>query len=357
MLSELSNNPSDGWYSLVLTAGHTYTVEFTNDDLETHTLNYDLTKLEEYREEDIDIMLKSSTIYTFELVDADLSTSAGAKVKIVDASGLEVYSQIIDSTKSAFSVNLLNGTVYRFSAENENYGSFKLDIATTSNEKYGKRDQIVALVPKKMQVMLGTRDLTTSGKIKARLRIKNKNRIEVIEADANSSVALRVGDRYEIEATSESGYFFSTQEITVGSGNSEGPSGTSGEEFNMSMVPIIENVNLVLDGVLFETNSAEVTESSERELQMITRLLLDNPEMVIEISAHTDDVGGNEANMALSELRAQSVINYLTTNQIPAGQLQSKGRGETMPVVPNDSDENRAKNRRVELLVVSLDHK
>ena len=95
---------------------------------------------------------------------------------------------------------------------------------------------------------------------------------------------------------------------------------------------------------------------SERDLQLITRLLLDNPEMVIEISAHTDDVGGHESNMALSELRAQSVVEYLTANQIPVGQLKAKGYGETKPVAPNDSDENKARNRRVELLVLSLDH-
>ncbi|MGL5890980.1 MAG: OmpA family protein, partial [Bacteroidia bacterium] len=67
----------------------------------------------------------------------------------------------------------------------------------------------------------------------------------------------------------------------------------------------------------------------------------------------TDDVGSDEANMKLSDDRAQAVMNYLISKGIQAGRLSAKGFGESKPVAQNTSDENRALNRRVEFMIVS----
>jgi len=71
----------------------------------------------------------------------------------------------------------------------------------------------------------------------------------------------------------------------------------------------------------------------------------------LEISAHTDDKGGDDFNLKLSDKRALSVVKYLTDKKIAAPRLIAKGYGKTKPLVPNDSDENRAKNRRVQFTV------
>jgi outer membrane protein OmpA-like peptidoglycan-associated protein len=78
----------------------------------------------------------------------------------------------------------------------------------------------------------------------------------------------------------------------------------------------------------------------------------ENPDIRIEISAHTDDVGSQEYNARLSDKRAASVVTFLTKNDIFKDRLQAKGYGKLQPLVPNDSAENRAKNRRVEIRII-----
>ena len=78
-----------------------------------------------------------------------------------------------------------------------------------------------------------------------------------------------------------------------------------------------------------------------------------NPAVHIEISGHTDDVGPDQINQTLSENRAKSVYQYLITNGIAATRLIYKGYGKTQPSAPNDTDDNRAKNRRTEFKIIS----
>jgi len=93
-------------------------------------------------------------------------------------------------------------------------------------------------------------------------------------------------------------------------------------------------------------------------LDSLVGLLEFYPNMIIEVSAHTDNIGSDEYNMNLSDKRARSVVEYLISKGIAAERLQSKGYGETMPVEANtingkDNPEGRAKNRRTEFKVLS----
>jgi outer membrane protein OmpA-like peptidoglycan-associated protein len=77
-----------------------------------------------------------------------------------------------------------------------------------------------------------------------------------------------------------------------------------------------------------------------------------NPHLKVEISAHTDNVGSDVYNLKLSDRRAQSVVRYLTEKGANASNLIAKGYGESKPLVANDTDENKAKNRRVEMSIL-----
>ena len=76
-----------------------------------------------------------------------------------------------------------------------------------------------------------------------------------------------------------------------------------------------------------------MTEDSEAGLNSLVKILNDNPNIVIELSAHTDMVGNDKTNMDLSQKRAQSVVNYLINAGIDKERLQPKGYGKTQPVV------------------------
>jgi outer membrane protein OmpA-like peptidoglycan-associated protein len=80
----------------------------------------------------------------------------------------------------------------------------------------------------------------------------------------------------------------------------------------------------------------------------------ENPTLRVEIAAHTDDIGSDAYNRLLSQRRAQSVVNFLIGNDISSQRFVSKGYGESQPLIPNDSEEGRARNRRVELIILAI---
>ena len=90
------------------------------------------------------------------------------------------------------------------------------------------------------------------------------------------------------------------------------------------------------------------------ELDRIVEFLKINGGVSIEISAHTDDVGDEVYNLRLSERRALSVFRYLTKHGADVVKLKPVGVGEKSPIVSNDSEENRLRNRRVELRVLKI---
>jgi outer membrane protein OmpA-like peptidoglycan-associated protein len=102
--------------------------------------------------------------------------------------------------------------------------------------------------------------------------------------------------------------------------------------------------------ILFEFDMATIRPESEPTLVQIAKLLKSDPSLKLEVSGHTDNVGSAQHNLVLSDKRAKAVVNALITSYgIAADRLQSKGYGDARPVAPNDTEANRAKNRRVEL--------
>jgi outer membrane protein OmpA-like peptidoglycan-associated protein len=84
----------------------------------------------------------------------------------------------------------------------------------------------------------------------------------------------------------------------------------------------------------------------------VVTLLKENPAIEIEMSAHTDSRGSDDYNFKLSDNRARSVMDYILSKGIAPARIISQGYGETKPVVPNDTDENRQLNRRVEFKIL-----
>jgi outer membrane protein OmpA-like peptidoglycan-associated protein len=112
-----------------------------------------------------------------------------------------------------------------------------------------------------------------------------------------------------------------------------------------------------LQGVNFETAKADLLPESFPILDQVGPILVKWPQLQIEIGGHCDSRGSDAYNLTLSDARAASVRTYLTTKftGIDAGQLTSKGYGESKPVAPNTNALNMAKNRRVEFVVLNKD--
>jgi outer membrane protein OmpA-like peptidoglycan-associated protein len=107
-----------------------------------------------------------------------------------------------------------------------------------------------------------------------------------------------------------------------------------------------------LYNIYFETDSFRILPESEPELQQLVEFLQTNPALSVEVQGHTDDTGGTERNMDLSEKRARSVVDYLVEHGIAKDRLQWTGYGENRPVTGNDSEEGRRQNRRTTIKIL-----
>jgi outer membrane protein OmpA-like peptidoglycan-associated protein len=102
-------------------------------------------------------------------------------------------------------------------------------------------------------------------------------------------------------------------------------------------------------GINFDTGKATIKSDSAKCLTEMAKLLKKNPSWKMQIEGHTDNVGVTDANVKLSQARAESVRSWLMSHQIEGGRLVAKGFGESKPLADNKSEEGRAKNRRVDL--------
>jgi outer membrane protein OmpA-like peptidoglycan-associated protein len=108
--------------------------------------------------------------------------------------------------------------------------------------------------------------------------------------------------------------------------------------------------HVALYGIYFDTDKADPKPESQPTLQEIATLLKQNSSLKLYIVGHTDNVGGFDYNIGLSERRAAAVVKELAAKHgIAATRLKPAGVGMLSPVAPNESEEERAKNRRVEL--------
>ncbi len=105
----------------------------------------------------------------------------------------------------------------------------------------------------------------------------------------------------------------------------------------------------VVKGLRFDFDSAKIKSEYYPLLDRVADILQANPSLKVEIQGHTDSIGSAEYNMALSKRRAQAVADYLASHGISADRLTVVGMGESQPIASNDTEEGRARNRRVQI--------
>lgn len=103
------------------------------------------------------------------------------------------------------------------------------------------------------------------------------------------------------------------------------------------------------DSVLFDENSAGLKSEAKDTLNQMADVMVRHPDSDILVKGHTDSSGSEAYNQELSERRAKMVQNYMITRGVSASRITSIGFGKTMPIAPNDTPQNRQKNRRVEI--------
>ncbi len=158
---------------------------------------------------------------------------------------------------------------------------------------------------------------------------------------------LTEGSEYALYVEKE-GYLFESRTFKFDNGIEQEP---ISEDFYLK--PIKAGEQTQLNNIYFDTDSYLLREESSTEIKKISSFLADNPNVRIEISGHTDDVGSDAYNMELSEKRAKAVYVALVDNGIDKDRLIYRGYGKTRPLVKNQNEASRQRNRRIEFSIIN----
>ncbi|GCC53647.1 hypothetical protein SanaruYs_38920 [Chryseotalea sanaruensis] len=347
VVSTLKNNEEDGRYTIVLPVGRSFNIEFKKNGYSSYLHSLDLRAEKKYKEISLDIELFKSVKLALHVNDKEIFEPIGAEIKIRRKGETSFLSDTYNDSKSGIlNAELPIGYSYELIISSKDFKGAILDFDTKGLVIYRNFEKYIELIPEKKEVQINVADISNNSKVKSKVILRNKNRDEVIEVSGNQMVSLRAGDRYEVEVTSDAGYAFESGTLDMAVG------GAKGLEFKLQKLEA--EAKLTLKDINFESNSAQLSDVSYTELNRVVKLLNENPTLRVEVSAHTDDVGSDVYNLVLSKKRAQSVADYLLQNKIAPDRYTNQGYGEKLPKVPNNSDENKAMNRRVELKIISI---
>ena len=173
--------------------------------------------------------------------------------------------------------------------------------------------------------------------------------LQKIKSDSLSgeyTAVLPNGSQYGL-FVSKNNYFFKSLTFDFSEKTDAG-----GKTINVLLEPIRKDVKEVLNNIFFDSGKFDLRSESFAELDKLQKLLKQNPTLKVEISGHTDNVGKDSENQILSEKRALAVVNYLLNNGTNVLNIKSIGYGSSKPMLPNDSEENRQINRRIEMKIL-----
>jgi outer membrane protein OmpA-like peptidoglycan-associated protein len=182
--------------------------------------------------------------------------------------------------------------------------------------------------------------------------IDNQNNTVTAKAFADSQTGefeliVPEGGNYGV-STSKKGYLFNSINFDL-------PQFSEYQEIDVSILLDKAEVGtkMVLKNIFFDSGSSDLRTESLGELEVIKDLLMNSPDLRVQINGHTDDIGNSVYNKLLSKKRAQSVVNYLIANGINTDRLEAKGFGEEQPLVSNDDEiGGREINRRTEIEIL-----
>lgn len=219
---------------------------------------------------------------------------------------------------------------------------YEFDIPKELNDKFRRANFVKGVV----------KDAQTQKTLEAEIELvdlKSNQILERIQSDALTgeyTAVLPNGSHYGLFVNRKD-YFFKSLSFDFSE-----KSDANGKIINILLEPIRKDAKEVLSNIFFDSGKAELRPESFPELDKLQKLLVNNKTLQVEISGHTDNVGKDTDNLALSQKRAAAVAEYLISRGVNAANIKAIGCGETKPILPNDTEENRQLNRRIEMKIL-----
>lgn len=195
----------------------------------------------------------------------------------------------------------------------------------------------------------------TLSDVKVKITQKSNGKVTDLISDANGliSVTLDRNDEYTVDYHVH-GYLEHVEKLSTADVKCK-----KDLEINLPLDPIKTGEKFVLNNIFYDYDSANLRSESEKELNKLKDFLLENLNIKVELSSHTDSRGGDSYNKKLSQKRAQSCVDYLIKHGVPKANIVAKGYGETklLNKCANDvecSEEEHQQNRRTEIKILQV---
>ncbi len=380
-LAQFNSDDVTGEYDFFLNGNTPVFIDFSHPGYSHNIVETTPNKLENKKDYDffdkIDLQLNVFDSDMFDALDADMHITADGKDTTIKTDKF---------TTGRYKMTLPIGKNFGFLITKDLYTDYEFNLDLSQVVLFESVEKDAEIESSKILLRVEVRGLepgeTADVNIVDISTISRYTTSKTTGADGNTEFWLRKGDLYQVNIAKK-GYTLYNQTTALGAKDlavnkmkkmnlAQGQQDfdptkvaiTSDETINLDgsvtiraeIKKMTEGVKMELENINFETNSSTLNPSSYEELDMLVDNLKMNADIKVELSAHTDDIGADAYNFKLSDQRAAAVAEYLITKGIAKSRIISKGYGKTQPLVPNTNDENRAKNRRVELKVISTDN-
>ncbi len=348
ILGEYSTNDK-GQYSIFLDDNGNYKIDCFKEGY-SHSYHYEkIGYFTQNIKKQFDTTIFSIVDFDLNVFDEEVYSPLSPKISVYDSTTSEL---LIDSLppidKGKYKSQLNIGKTYKVHIECPHYAPQDIYLNTIADIFYNEFEEDVELKPMKTAMILDVDAGQGGDSVMVKVKNLSRNETRTVVAkrdkDGNLIVELREGDSYEIDVAKK-GYTYSSTKVDVTKSKKT-------QKLNIKLDLLTKDTKMTFKNITFEINSSELNTASYAELDRIIEFLKLNNNVRIELSAHTDDLGSDWYNMRLSEKRAQVATRYLTDNGISEKMILTKGYGESRPIVPNISDDNRAQNRRVEIKII-----
>ena len=354
LISTYSTNKM-GRYWFMLSSNQIYRIKFSAPSYSYDIKSYKVGKLKENKVETRNVQLYKNISIIFNVFDAEIFEPLEAQFEIIDS---ETNESVDVSTsklvQGRYKMKLPIGKVYNIFTFKKNYATDTLIFDLKKVIQFDEFENDIELKSNKIEVDLNITNKGIALNQPVEVLVTNLETMKMTRSmvmpdkDGRFKINLKKGEKYNINISPKGYSFYNTDvDLTKKKQKKE-------KKIEVKLQKLEKETKLTLKNIIFETNSAELTIASYAELDRLVTLIKKNPKLQIEISAHSDNVGSDTYNLKLSNRRAQSVVEYLTDKDVPKDNLIAKGYGETKPIAPNDTDENKAKNRRVEMEILDI---
>ena len=329
-----------GTYKLALPAGNPYFIDITGDDYSHHYCEYDCTQLVADTTIKANIELDKQLKIRINAFDGDILLPMVPDTILINGKSIKNRAYQTD-------IELNIDDIYDITYKKMGYEDTTIHINTQNSILLTQSELDIEMIPCKNQLTVQLVDADSLFVVPGIVEIHNQEKEELLANLSNDSlqyvVRARQNNTYLVYARAR-GYVYKDTLIHI-------PNVAAELTYTIPLTALRKEMVLQLRNIQFDYNSSALMASSYAELDKLVKLMQDNPSMHIELSAHTDDLGSEQYNLRLSQQRGESAKKYLIRKGIAAQRILAKGYGKSKPLVPNDSEENRAYNRRVEFTI------